>query len=124
MQIDLETILALVITAITLNLIFIGWYIMTVLKEIRKTIQKAGKMIDDVDQSVQDGVGKMVAMEKPLQAIATTSVALAGVLKGSGIVQRATDSILAASRNINSNGTSTEEKPSKTKRPKLFRKGK
>lgn len=119
MQIDLESILAIVITAITVNLIFIGVYIMKVLREISNTVQKAGKMIDDVDQSVQDGIGKVAAMEKPLQAIATTSVALAGVLKGTGIVQKATDSIISASQHIQS--LSTEEKPSKIKKPKLFK---
>ena len=117
MTIDIETVLAIIITAIALNLIFIGFYIVGVLREVKNTVHKAGAMIDEVDQSVKDGIGKMTAMEKPLQAIATTSVALAGVIKGSGAVKRATESILgAASAEDLKNGSS-----SKSRKPKWFK---
>lgn len=123
MTIDIETVLAVIITAIALNLIFIGFYIVGVLREVKNTVRKAGTIIDEVDQSVKDGVGKMTAMEKPLQAIATTSVALAGVIKGSGAIKKATESILAAS-NFQDDSENSSSSKSKSKKPKWFKKGK
>lgn len=76
------------------------FYLLGVLKEIKSTVQKAGKVIDDVDRSVKDGLGKVTNMEKPLQALATTSVALAGVLKSTGVMKKATDSIISVSNQI------------------------
>ncbi len=124
MTIDIETVLAVIITAIALNLIFIGFYIVGVLREVKKTVSKAGQIIDEVDQSVKDGVGKMTAMEKPLQAIATTSVALAGVIRGSGAVKKATESILAASGFSEENEVNNSAKSKPSKKPKWFKKGK
>lgn len=123
MTIDIETVLAVIITAIALNLIFIGFYIVGVLREVKNTVRKAGTIIDEVDQSVKDGVGKMAAMEKPLQAIATTSVALAGVIKGPGAIKKATESILAAS-NFQDDSENSSSSKSKSKKPKWFKKGK
>lgn len=123
MTIDIETVLAVIITAIALNLIFIGFYIVGVLREVKNTVRKAGTIIDEVDQSVKDGVGKMTAMEKPLQAIATTSVALAGVIKGSGAIKKATESILSAS-NFQDDSENSSSSKSKSKKPKWFKKGK
>jgi len=84
MDITLETILAVVIVLITLNLLVVGIYIVRVLKEALRTIRMAQVVIDDVDESIKDGVEKMKAMEKPLQAMAMTSGAVTGILKSAG----------------------------------------
>ncbi len=91
-QINLETILVVVISLITLNLLFIGFYIINVLRELKKTISKAHEMIDDVDRSVKDGIDKVVSIEKPLQALTHTANAIAGFFKGADAIKQATQS--------------------------------
>lgn len=122
MQVDLETVLAVVIALIAVNLIFIGFYIVKVLREISKTFEKARSMIEDVDQSVKDGIGKMAAIERPLQAIATTSVALAGVIKGGSAIRKATESILAASHPDKDSSDDEISDIARVRRPRWFRK--
>ena len=82
MRIDLQTVLAIVITLVTFNILFVGYYIVQVLKDVRNVIAKADGVIDDVDKTVKDGIDKMQAMEKPLQAVATTTSAITGILNG------------------------------------------
>ena len=91
---DLELVLSIVIILITINLLFVGGYITLVLRDVRKTVRKANAVIDDVDGSIKDGFEKAKAMEVPLQALATTATALTGIIKGSGIVRRKTETIL------------------------------
>ncbi len=122
MEVDLETVLAVVIALIAVNLIFIGFYIVKVLREISKTFEKARSMIEDVDQSVKDGIGKMAAIERPLQAIATTSVALAGVMKGGSAIRKATESILSASQPDKDNSDDEMSDITHVRRPRWFRK--
>jgi hypothetical protein len=100
MEIDAETILSIFVAVVVVNIVFLTFYLLGVLKEIKNTVQKAGKVIDDVDRSVKDGLGRVTNMEKPLQALATTSVALAGVLRSTGIMKKATDSIISVSNQI------------------------
>lgn len=88
MVITLETVLVVVIVLITLNLLLVGFYILKVLREAYKTIKKAQVVIDDVDVSIKDGVEKMKAMEKPLNAMAITSEAVTGVFKTAGLLKR------------------------------------
>lgn len=93
MAISLEPVLIIIICLITLNLLFIGFYIVSVLRELKKTISKARQMIDDVDQSVKEGIDKVTAIERPLEALTTTANALAGFLKGADVVKKAAQSI-------------------------------
>lgn len=92
-QISLETILVVVISLITLNLLFIGFYIISVLRELKRTITKAHEMIDDVDRSVKDGLDKVVSIEKPLQALTHTANAIAGFFRGADAIKQATQSL-------------------------------
>ncbi len=118
-MIELETVLAIVIILITINLLFVGFYIVLVLKDVRRTVQKAEDVIEEVDRSVVDGIEKASAMQAPLQALATTTAALAGVVKGTELVRKATQSI--AGDNAVDKITGTPKKPS---RPRFFKRNK
>ena len=122
---NLETVLVIVISLITLNLLFIGFYIASVLREVKKTIRKAGDVIDEVDQTVKDGIEKVSAMEKPLQALAMTTAAFGGIIKTAGAIRTATQTIMGSNAEVVSE-TKTESAPAKktAKKPKFFRKGK
>ncbi|MDA1061190.1 MAG: hypothetical protein O3B47_05370 [bacterium] len=124
MTFNLETVLAVVISLITLNLLFIGFYIASVLREVKKTVRKAGEVIDEVDQTVKDGIEKVSAMEKPLQALAMTTAAFGGIIKTAGAIRTATQSIMSAENDTEI--VDVEAKPTKKapKKPKFFKKGK
>jgi hypothetical protein len=93
-EFTLENVLAVVIALITLNLLFIGFYIVSVLREVKKTVHRAGAVIDEVDQTVKDGIEKAKAMNAPLQALATTATAFGGIIKTGDAIRKATQSIL------------------------------
>ena len=120
-QISLETVLAVVISLIALNLLFIGFYIVSVLRELKKTVQRAHSVIDDVDRTVKDGIEKVSAMERPLRALATTTAAFGGMIKGADVVRKATQSIMGgvssepdiAVEGDDAIGDGAEEKPKK-----------
>jgi len=95
MTITLETVLIVVIVLISLNLLFIGFYIFTVLREVRKTVTKAKKIIDDVDETVKEEFSKISAVEKPLQALASIAAAVTGAVKAGGMIKRATTTIMS-----------------------------
>lgn len=132
-MLELETVLAIVIILITINLLIVGFYIILVLRDARRTVRKAESVIDEVDQSVKSGIEKAEALHVPLQALAVTTTALTGVIKGSNLIRKATQSIAGdnvdkTSTNDNREDLSNEEtqqnnKP-KTKKPKprFFRK--
>lgn len=105
-ELTLENVLAVVIGLITLNLLFIGFYIVSVLREVKKTVHRAGEVIDEVDKTVKDGVEKAKAMNKPLQALATTATAFGGIVKSGDAIRKATQSILGG--NDDSEGKSVE----------------
>lgn len=122
---NLETVLAVVISLITLNLLFIGFYIASVLREVKKTIRKAGDVIDEVDQTVKDGIEKVNAMEKPLQALAMTTAAFGGIIKTAGAIRSATQTIMGSGTEVDVDAkaeTASAKKP--IKKPKFFKKGK
>ncbi len=122
---NLETVLIVVISLITLNLLFIGFYIASVLREVKKTIRKAGDVIDEVDQTVKDGIEKVSAMEKPLQALAMTTAAFGGIIKTAGAIRNATQTIMGSNAEVVSD-VKSETTPAKkpAKKPKFFKKGK
>lgn len=150
-QITLESVLIIVIVLITLNLLFIGFYILSVLRELKRTLTRARGMMEEVDRSVKTGMDKFIAIERPLEALSTTTNALAGFLKGSATIKKATQSILNGSSEvdqkedlesktttveadiiINEEETAEKSKPEKTeakdnnsnkksKKPKFFR---
>ncbi len=93
-EFTLETVLAIVIVLITANLLFIGFFIISVLREVKKTVTRAGTVIDEVDRSVKDGIEKAKAMNAPLQALATTATAFGGIMKTGDAIKKATQSIL------------------------------
>jgi formate-dependent nitrite reductase membrane component NrfD len=118
-MIELESILAIVIVLITINLLFVGFYIVMVLKDVRRTVRKAENVISEVDRTVTDGIEKANAIQAPLQALAATTAALAGVVKGTEVVRRATQSIMGGEH-----GTVKPTKEAKTEkfnRPKFFK---
>lgn len=96
-QITLEGVLIIVIALITLNLLFIGFYILSVLRELKKTLTRARGMMEEVDRSVKTGMDKFIAIERPLEALSTTTNALAGFIKGAGVLKKTTQSILNSS---------------------------
>ncbi len=106
-QISLEAVLIIVIALITLNLLFIGFYILNVLRELKKTLSRARGMMEEVDRSVKTGMDKFIAIERPLEALSTTTNALAGFLKGADAIKKATQSI------VNSGASTPETMPSK-----------
>lgn len=106
-QINLETVLIVVIGLITLNLLFIGFYILSVLRELKRTLNRARGMMEEVDRSVKTGMDKFIAIERPLEALSTTTNALAGFLKGADAIKKATQSI------VNSGVTASDSIPSK-----------
>lgn len=93
-EFSLENVLAIVIALITVNLLFIGFYIVSVLREVKKTVHRAGVVIDEVDKTVKDGLEKAKAMNAPLQALATTATAFGGIMKTGDVIRKATQSIL------------------------------
>lgn len=116
-MIQLELILAIVIILITINLLFVGFYIVLVLRDVRRTVNKAEGVIDEVDKTVNDGIEKANAMQAPLQALATTTAALAGVVKGTQVIRKATQSIMGENDEIE-----VKPKSNKFRRPKFFSK--
>ena len=98
-QITLESVLIIVIVLITLNLLFIGFYILNVLRELKKTLTRARGMMEEVDRSVKSGMDKFIAIERPLEALSSTTNALAGFLKGNSVIKKATQSILNSTGN-------------------------
>lgn len=120
-MIGLETVLAIVISLITLNLLFIGFYIVSVLRDVRRTIRKAEEVIGDVDRSIKDGVEKMNAMEGPLEAIAVTTAAIGGVVKSTGAIKRATQSIMGRGKSDSNKEPGEQKKESR--KPRFFKKG-
>lgn len=132
-MLELETVLAIVIILITINLLIVGFYIILVLKDARRTVRKAENVIDEVDQSVKSGIEKAEALHVPLQALAVTTTALTGVIKGSNLIRKATQSI--AGDNVDKTSTSdsnqdmaddkaSQNNKTKSKKPKprFFRK--
>lgn len=119
-EFTLETVLAVVISLVTLNLLFIGFYIISVLRAVKKTVNRAGEVIEEVDKTVKDGIEKAHAMEKPMQALATTAAAFGGIIKGSDVIRKATNSILGVVNEV-----TEEEKPStQVKKKGILRKPK
>lgn len=45
---DLQIILIFILALLTINLIFVGFYLVIVLKEFRQTIKKSNEILDDV----------------------------------------------------------------------------
>ncbi len=107
-EFTLENVLAVVIALITLNLLFIGFYIVSVLREVKKTVHRAGVVIDEVDQTVKDGIEKAKAMNAPLQALATTATAFGGIIKTGDAIRKATQSILGGGQPSLDAGSVTE----------------
>ena len=101
-QITLESVLIIVIVLITLNLLFIVFYILNVLRELKKTLTRARGMMEEVDRSVKSGMDKFIAIERPLEALSSTTNALAGFLKGNSVIKKATQSILNSTGNTSS----------------------
>ena len=56
---DTNTLLILIIGLLTLNLLFVGVYIVLVLKEVRESIKKVNEILDDAAE-VTDAVSKPV----------------------------------------------------------------
>lgn len=124
-EFTLENVLAVIIILITANLLFIGFYIISVLREVRNTVHKAGEVIDEVDKTVKDGIEKATAMQAPLQALATTASAFGGIIKSTGAIQRATQSILGSDEEeAEENSEETTKKKGFFSRPKFFKKSK
>lgn len=94
MALDLQTVLIAIIILITINLLFVGFYIVKVLRDVSKAVRRAHEVIDDVDQSVKDGIEKVKAMERPLEALSATTQALSGAMKTIGSVGKNAMSIL------------------------------
>lgn len=128
-EFTLENVLAIVIALITLNLLFIGFYIVSVLREVKKTVHRAGTIIDEVDRTVKDGIEKANAIQAPMQALASTAAAFGGIIKSTGAIRKATQSILGTNEadTESENGLNEDESSSKNKkqgffsRPKFFK---
>jgi hypothetical protein len=101
MAIDLQTVLIIIIILITINLLFVGFYIVKVLRDVSKAVKRAHEVIDDVDQTVKDGIEKVKAMERPLEALSATTQALSGAVKSIGGVGKSAMSILGDLRGRN-----------------------
>lgn len=56
---DTNTLLVLIIGLLTLNLLFVGVYIVLVLKEVRESVKKVNKILDDAAE-VTDSVSKPI----------------------------------------------------------------
>ena len=98
--ITIETVLIFVIIIITLQLFIVGIYIILLLRDTRRTVLKAESVIDDIDKSVKDGIEKASAMQAPLAALATTTKALNGMMKGATSLKDMTKTVISASRII------------------------
>ena len=125
MAVDLETVLAVIISLIALNLLFIGFYIISVLRDLKRTVNKAESVIGEVDRTVKDGIEKAQAMERPLRALATATAAVTGMVRGAGAIKKATQSIMSGGDSQKNSEDAPDPKPSKKsflKRPKFFKK--
>ena len=107
-SLNIETVLMFVIALITIQLLIVGIYIIMLLRDTRRTVGKAEKVIDDIDKSVKDGIEKASAMQAPLAALATTTTAVSNMMKGAGSLRDMTKSVISASRMIK--GPSNTEK--------------
>ncbi len=120
---DLETVLTIFIVLITINLLVVGFYIVLILRDVRRTVNKAENVIDDVDKTVKDGLEKAQAMEAPLAALASTTQALSGAVKGTGAIKRMTETIVGPKDSTfeASNGNGSKKNG---RRPRFFRRSK
>ncbi len=105
---DLETILVIVIAIITIQLIVVGVYIIMLLRDTKRTVNKAEKVIDDINVSVKDGIDKATAMQAPLAALATTTNAINSMMKGATSLKDMTKTVMGASRIIKPSGKSND----------------
>ena len=70
-----NTLLVLIIALLTINLLFVGVYIVLVLKEVRETIKKANEVLETVNQvtaavatPVMGAMGAVSALTQGLKA--------------------------------------------------------
>ena len=69
---DTNTLLILIIGLLTLNLLFVGVYIVLVLKEVRESVKKVNEILDDAAEVTE-------AVSKP---VIGASGALMGLMEG------------------------------------------
>ncbi len=74
------------------------------LRDTRRTVLKAEAVIDDIDKSVKSGIDKASAMQAPLAALATTTTALNGMMRGATSLKDMTKTVISASRIIRPTG--------------------
>lgn len=120
-MVTLQSVLIVIIILITINLLFVGFYIVMVLREVKKTVSKAGAVIDEVDRTVKDGIEKAEALEAPMQALAATTAALTGIIKGARVIGKATSSIWKKDA-ASAESDDSPRKKRRSIRPKFFRK--
>lgn len=64
-----NTLLILIISLLTLNLLLVGAYIVLVLKEVRETVKKANKILDDVERVTEAVSNPVVDVAGILNAV-------------------------------------------------------
>lgn len=104
---DLQVILVFILALLTVNLMIVGFYVVTVLKEFRETIKKSNTILDNV-HSVTDTVSN------PLTSIASL---VSGLTQGIKAVKSIT-----TLRDISNDDVEDEiDEPVKPKRRRLLR---
>ncbi|MFW6109820.1 MAG: hypothetical protein ACOC6Q_00090 [Patescibacteria group bacterium] len=78
---DTNTLLTLVIALLTFNLLFVGVYIVLVLKEVREAVRKVNSILVNVDEVSESLATPVVGL----------SGAITGIMQGLKIFNRARD---------------------------------
>lgn len=69
-MVDIQFLLILIIALLTLNVLFVGVYIVLVLKEVRHSLLKINEMLETVNQVVKAAAAPVITAAGTLEAFA------------------------------------------------------
>ena len=78
--IDYQIVLVIILTLLTINLIVVGIYVVTVLKEFRETIKKMNRVLDNAENITDSVAG-------PITAISSLTTGIVSSLKVLGAIK-------------------------------------
>ena len=77
---DIQVVLVVILSLLTINLIVVGIYVIMVLKEFRETVRKMNKVLDTV-QSVSDSVAAPITNISGMMAGLTSGLKVFSAIK-------------------------------------------
>ena len=84
---DIQLVLVFILAVLTVNLVFVGIYLVLVLKEFRQTIKKTNSVLDDVSQMTDTIANPMMALGGIVSAVTQVVKAIKSVKSVSSIAE-------------------------------------